>query len=152
VRRAPADAVEARLRVLRVRVRDLAMLGIALSVLGGALAFARTPLPAKNVLGYTVLWLLPGSGEHPASVRVGLKSGELEQTTYRLVVHVGPRVIFERRGLELDPSAEFDADVRLPAAASAGDAPVEALLYREDRPSSIYRRATLWPSKTTGSS
>jgi uncharacterized membrane protein len=134
-------------RVRRVRLRDAAFLLVAACVLAGAVAFARTPLPAKKTQGYTALWLLPGSGRETASVRVGVASGELNPMTYRLVVRVGSRVVHERRLFRLEPGAEVDETLHLGAAASARRVPIEALLYREDDPQSIYRVVRLWPPK-----
>jgi uncharacterized membrane protein len=134
-------------RVRRVSLVDAALLLGAACVLGGAVAFARTPLTAKKVQGYTALWLLPGSGRGTATVRVGVTSGELNPMTYRLVVRLGSRVVSERRRFQLQPGAEVDEVLHLRATASARREPIEALLYREDRPQSIYRVVRLWPPK-----
>jgi uncharacterized membrane protein len=132
-----------------LKPRDVAFLLIATCVLGSAVAFARTPLSAKKVQGYTALSLLPGS-RGTSTVRVGVTSGELHSTSYRLVVRVGSRVVYMRRLLRLDPGAQFH--VRLRTAASARPVPIEALLYRQDSPQSIYRVVRLWPPKRIAAS
>ena len=150
-RRQPTTTIEPIARLPRLRPRDAAFFLVAVCVLGGAVAFARTPLPAKNVQGYTALWLLPGSRGGTATVRVGVTSGELHPMSYRLLVRVGSRAAYRQR-VELQPGDEFEDSVRIGPAASARRAPIEALLYRVDRPRSIYRVARLWPTRKTAGS
>jgi uncharacterized membrane protein len=135
-------------RVPPLRPRDAVFFLAAACILGGAVAFARVPLPAKKVQGYTVLWLLPGSRGEAAAVRVGVTSGELEPVTYRLVVRVGSRV-HQQRLLELRPGDAWEESVRVGTSPSGRRALTEALLYREDQPQTVYRAVRLWPSKKT---
>jgi hypothetical protein len=121
----------------------LFLLGAALLVFS-AVVLAQTPLTAKNAQGYTALWLLPaGSGE---SVHVGITSGELHPLSFRLVVRVGSKKEYDRRLPALQPGQQFEATLPL-GGAPAGPRPTVALLYRQDRPRSIYRLARLWPSR-----
>jgi uncharacterized membrane protein len=144
-RRRPIEPVTT--RILRVRFVDVALILAAACVLGGAVAFARTPLTAKKAQGYTALWLLRGSGKETATLRVGVTSGELNPMTYRLVVRLGPRVVYERRRFPLQPGEEVDEVLDLGGTASASRQAIEALLYLENRPQSIYRVVRLWPPK-----
>jgi uncharacterized membrane protein len=149
-RRRREGTIAAVARVPRLRPRDAALFLVAACVLGGAVAFARTPLSAKKVQGYTALWLLPGSRGETATVRVGVTSGELHPMSYRLVVRVGSRAAYQQR-LKLQPGGKWETSVRIRPAA-ARRAPIEARLYRGDSPQSIYRVARLWPTRKTAGS
>jgi uncharacterized membrane protein len=130
----------------RVPLPDLMFLLGAALLLFSAVALARTPLTAKNVQGYTALWLLPGGGGETATVRVGIRSGELHTVSFRLVIRVGAKVAYERRLPAFQPGRQFEAIVRLGGAAG-GRRPTVASLYRQNSPGSVYRVARLWPPK-----
>lgn len=127
----------------RLRGRDVVLFAVAACIFSGAVAFARTPLPAPNVHGYTALWLLPGPAGHRSDFRIGVKSGELKRVSYRLVVRVGTRVVVQRR-FQLEPSAELHESVRVDKAARHGRS-IWALLYREDKPRALFRSARILP-------
>jgi uncharacterized membrane protein len=130
-------------RSWRLRGRDVLLFAVAACIFSGAVAFARTPLPAPNVHGYTALWLLPGPAGHRSDFRIGVKSGERGRVRYRLVVRVGTRVVLERR-FQLEPSAVHHESVRVDKAARHGRS-IWALLYREDKPRALFRSARILP-------
>jgi Protein of unknown function (DUF1616) len=134
------------IRVPRLSATGLALLFAAAAIIGAAVAFARTPLPAKRVQGYTALWLLPVGAAGADTVRVGAASGELETTRYRLVILVRRRPAYVRR-LVLRPGQRVEQTLELGRLATAPHIRIDALLYRENDPRSIYRRASFWTSK-----
>jgi uncharacterized membrane protein len=144
--RGEAPSLPAGLRRLVALPSLLFVIGAAL-VLASAVFLAGTPLTAKNVPGYTAFWLVPGGREKPATVRVGIKSGELKALNFRLVVRVGKNLAYDRRLPAFQPGREFETTVAVKRAA-AGGTPTVALLYREDNPGSVYRLARLWPPKS----
>jgi uncharacterized membrane protein len=121
-------------RLPRVRVRDALLLFLAAAAVASAVAFARTPLPAKHVQGYTALWLLPGAER---TVRVGITSGELRPAAYRLRLRLGTRLAYER-SVSLEPGQRWEQVVRFPRSSVAGT-PVAATLFRKGSPQ-VYRR------------
>jgi uncharacterized membrane protein len=128
----------------RFALRDVVFFLVAALVLGYAVFLGRTPLSAKNVQGYTALWLVPGHAKTTTSVRVGVISGELHPASYRLIVRFGKRVAFKHTVSKLMPGQQFTATVRLHSV-PVRRTPVVALLYRQGRPHSVYRWARLWP-------
>jgi uncharacterized membrane protein len=130
----------------RIRLRDVSVLIAALAVFGGAIAFARSPLAADNALGYSAVWLLPGSHGQTSTVRVGVTSAEKQATSYRLVLRMGRTVVYDRRLSDVPPGGSFAAVVRLPGVRPRSTM-LEALLYLRNRPGSVYRfaRVTLRP-------
>jgi uncharacterized membrane protein len=139
--RGPEDRAPGRtsLRLPRLRLRDALLLLAAAAVASGAVAFARTPLPAKHAQGYTALWLLPGDRR---AVRVGITSGELHATAYRLRLRLGTRLAYER-SVSLEPGQRWERIVHLPRSAVAGT-PVTANLFRAGSPQ-VYRRVRVRP-------
>jgi uncharacterized membrane protein len=137
----PAPASIPTFSVPHVRLRDLIVVLVALGVFGGVIAFARTPLAAENALGYSAVWLLPGSHGGTTTVRVGVTSAEKRTTSYRLVLRMGRKIVYERELANLAPGRNFTTVVRL--SGRPRSTTLEALLYRRGRPSSVYRLARL---------
>jgi hypothetical protein len=116
--------------------RGLGAVAVASLVLSGAVALARTPLPAPQVSGYTVLWLVPSSDRGSGVLELGASSDEQSAGRYRVELRVGGHTT-RRWGIQLAPGQRWQVAVH----ASRGR-PVEALLYR-DHSSAVYRRVEL---------
>jgi uncharacterized membrane protein len=140
--RAPIAAASPAVTIRWIRRGDLGILLIALAIFGAAVAFARAPLAAKNALGYSAVWLLPGTQRQTNAVRVGVTSGEQHDTTYRLVLRIGEKIVFSRRLHNLAPGENFATVVKLHGSRPSRVTLV-ASLYLADRPGSVYREATL---------
>jgi uncharacterized membrane protein len=125
----------------QVRVRDLGVVLAALVVFGGAIAYGRTPLAAKNASGYSAVWLLPGFHGDRTTVRVGVTSAEKQARTYRLILRKGSKVIYQRR-FALTPGGDFATVVKIGRRGPRSSMLV-ASLYLRDRPTSVYRVARL---------
>jgi uncharacterized membrane protein len=139
-RRRPGDRRTPGIVGLRLRPVDVAALVAAAGIVTVAIAVARTPLSATRAQGYTMLWLKRAHGG--ATVWVGVQSGELQTTTYRLVVHAGGRIVYRQPALRLAPGRRVVEAIRLPRASAGSRRPVAARLYRAgDR--RVYRRARL---------
>jgi uncharacterized membrane protein len=134
-------------RLGRVRRLEIALLAAAALVLTGAVALARTPLSAPNAQGYTALWLLPGTAGSTTGVRVGVASGELRPTSYRLVVRSGGTTLYSQRLRRLRPGGRFRVTLALPRASARKS--VTALLYLDGRPKAPYRVVELQPRAAT---
>jgi uncharacterized membrane protein len=143
IRRDRASAPGPRVDLLRLKGRDTALLLLAALLVSGGIAFARTPLPATRAQGYTGLWIL--RSHLIGRVRVGVTSGELHATDYRLVVRQGARKLYERPRLQLAPGQRWADTIRLRGIAPTHQL-IEALLYRDDHPHTVYRLVRLWPS------
>lgn len=120
-------------------VARLVLAALALGVTGGALALARTPLPAKSVHGYTALWILPAKGGAPAA-QLGVESAELEPTDYLLEVRESGRVV-STRSIALGPGEQFRARIPI-LSVKHPPAVVEAILFKRGSPTA-YRRVRL---------
>jgi uncharacterized membrane protein len=132
---------EAVVRAVQVRPAHVVLLMLAVAFTGAAIALARTPLPAKGVRGYTVLWMLP-TNDGSRGVRVGVMSSELDTTTYRLEIERARQPALVRR-LALRPGDKWESRVAVGPSATR----IVALLYRRAEPNVVYRRVrVLLPS------
>jgi uncharacterized membrane protein len=141
-RAAVAGRAEPALSIPRVRLRNFGVALTAVVLFGTAVAFARAPLAAKDVEGYSAVWLLPGPPGKTTSVGVGVSSAEKVRKNYRLVLRTGNTVVYRRR-LTLAPSGNYATVVKLGGRRRVPVTTVVASLYLNDRPTALYRMAKL---------
>ncbi len=143
-RRQPAAAGEksATSPAIKLRLRDLVWMGLAVAISGAAIGIARLPSPASGVSGYTLLWMTPASNENTENYQLGITSQEFATMTYRLQVMVDGRVVRDWPELKLAPGTTWTSPIVLPTdQLRAGS--IEAALYRLDNPNVIYRQVQL---------
>lgn len=127
--------------IARPSAGSVALVALALVIGVAALVLADRPLPAKNVEGFSALWMLP-TDSSDEEVVVGVISNEQDPTAYRLEVTEGkdePQVF----RFSLDPGEEKTFELSTPPR-GASRIDVAASLYREQRPQKLYRRVTSW--------
>jgi uncharacterized membrane protein len=127
---------------VRVRVRDVLLLAIAAVVIAGAVVFAKTPLPAEKVQGYTALSIVQAS-RTPPTVRVGVASDELQTRLFRVEVRSETKVLYNRR-IELVPGQKWSTTARVPSPPPGEQARVEAAIYWNYQPKKQYRSVHIW--------
>lgn len=126
-RLSPGESLGPRGPRTRVSILDGVIFAAAAALVVVAIAYARTPLPARGVQGYTVLWITPND----TSLTLGVKSQELEPMQYRLDVRNGSQLIRSWQ-IRLAPGQDWDGSV----ARQPGAAAIEGILY--------VRRAGTW--------
>ena len=120
---------------------SIVIASLALAIGIAALVLAQKPLPAKNAVGFTALWMLPTDSAED-SVAVGVLSSQHDPASYRLRVNLGKDQSKTYR-VELDPGEERVYELDLPPRAG-GRTHVVASLYKEAQPQRVYRRLTSW--------
>jgi hypothetical protein len=120
---------------IRVRTLDVVAALVAAGLLAGAVVLVRTPLTASKAQGYTALSLVHGAGR---TVRVEVRSGEIQPTTYRLDVRAGDRLLYRNPSLRLEPGKSM---IKVIGSAAGGE-PVRATLYLGQQ-ARVYRHADL---------
>ncbi|MFL5656160.1 MAG: DUF1616 domain-containing protein [Ktedonobacteraceae bacterium] len=121
------------------------LLGLAAVIVCGAVAVSIIGAERQSYAGFTQLWILPAGGASAEdAVRLGVSNMESTAMEYRLAVNVNGKVVKEWPSIDLNPNEKWEATLVLPLTASAGDARVEADLYRTDVPTTIYRHVVLW--------
>lgn len=108
-------------------------------LIAAAVILAFVPLSATNAIGYTEIWIQPLAASEGPGVRVGVGSGERDDSRYRLVVEFGDGEGEATRQLSLAPGEKQVLELEPPddsPAAIAGLAPipVTATLFKEDSP------------------
>jgi hypothetical protein len=132
----------------RPDIRQSLLLGLALILAAGAVALARHGAAQQDVAGFTQLWILPSEQLDQRTVRLGLRSAEIQDSTYRLRVLVGHRVVREWRSIPLAPGQQWETTTVLPRE-DTSPRPVVGLLYRLDAPQQVYRSVILWRGPPT---
>jgi uncharacterized membrane protein len=122
----------------------------ALAILA-ALVLAFIPLSATNAIGYTEMWIQPLEASEGPGVRIGIGSGERDDSRYRLVVEFGAGEGEATQTVGLDPGEktvlELQPPDRSPVTTPGGSAiPVIATLFKEDSPDPDlpFRRVSTW--------
>lgn len=142
-RNAPRAERAAGLTLPRPAVSSVVLTSVALLIGVGALVLAQKPLPAKNAVGYTALWILPSSADNEEDVVIGAISNEQDPASFWIEVEIGKREpqIFNFR---LDPGEERTFEVTAPITFGRNRVHVVASLYHKDRPQELYRRVSTW--------
>lgn len=125
-----------------VNLREGLMLALAAVGMITAVGMARSPAPQQGLQGYTVLWMLPVNDRNQHAVRVGIHSMEFSTTAYRLDLEVNNQVVRQWTSIELRTGEKWENVVELPAE-QLNAKEVEAVLYRIDNPTIVYRQVTL---------
>jgi uncharacterized membrane protein len=128
-------------RAARRRALTVSSIGAAAvaAMVVAAVLIARQPSSSAHVDGFTALWAVPVK-QSDASFSIGIRSDEVRTTSYRLIARAGQKVVL-RRNLTLRPREEWLAKGRFVGAAPIGAVrELQVLLYRDDRPTVVYRR------------
>ncbi|MBW4439105.1 MAG: DUF1616 domain-containing protein [Pleurocapsa minor GSE-CHR-MK-17-07R] len=143
LRRQPA-ATEAPTRPLHIKPGHAAMVGAAALMLVSAVVIARVGTINLPVEGFTQLWLLPAaSGTNPETVQLGIENHENTSVRYRLQLRSGDIVVDQWDDIQLASGEEWETLVTLSSGIHVQG--LDALLYRDDAPATVYRRVSLAP-------
>jgi uncharacterized membrane protein len=122
------------------------LLGLAMLIICGAVVVSIIGAERQPRPGFTQLWILPGSGAANAKnvVRIGMSNMESQATEYRLTVDMDGKAVKVWSSILLGPDQNWEATLVLPQTGHTGTSQVEALLYRMDAPTTLYRHVVLW--------
>ncbi|MFN8525918.1 MAG: DUF1616 domain-containing protein [Chloroflexota bacterium] len=100
--------------------------------------------------GFTQLWMLPDEA-NPGVVRLGIRSYEHRSSQFRLQLDAEDEVLAQWPSITLAPGETWETRA-VPSADLNPAVPLEATLYRGDRPDVVYRQVTTWPAELVGRS
>jgi hypothetical protein len=139
-RRSSSSAAQApsaeRAGVPRPRLGSTILLLLAGAIAVAAFVASRAPLPARNAIGYTQLWILPAADGRRA-VDLGVECDQLHATAYRLVVRHGRQSHSWRFALRPGRNKELTVSVQGPRRGF-----VTATLFRDGH-AGAYRQVRL---------
>jgi len=121
------------------------LLGLAALIVCGAVTTSIIGASQQARPGFTQLWILPTGGISPKNtVRLGVSNMESTVMDYSLNVNVDGKVVKKWPSISLNPNEKWEATLALPLTTRTTNARVEAMLYRADAPTTIYRDVVLW--------
>ncbi|MGI8968223.1 MAG: DUF1616 domain-containing protein [Chloroflexota bacterium] len=124
----------------RLTLRQGMQFGVALLVVVAAVGTAVLGAQRQASTGFTQFWLLP-AGASTGTVQVGIMSNESSAHQYNVTLRIQDHAVKQWRAISLSPGKTWKTVVVLPARTSG---PVQALLYRTERPSAVYQSTKLW--------
>ena len=123
----------------RLGLTEGVLLGGGLAIAAAAVVLALTPLPAKNALGYTELWISTARPDPGVAVtRIGVRSEEKREISYFVRVRFGTEKPLVRL-LGMQPGESRIIRLETPAPPSR-PVKVTAAVFRQSQPSNVYRR------------
>ncbi len=118
---------------------QLAMSGLTVLLVFIAIGLARNGIVNETQAGFTQLWLLPPASDSPDTAQVGIRNEETTFVSYRLVVSDGGSTLQNWDAIELAPGEEWQNQIDI----QPSDDNINAQLYRNDSPASVYRSVSL---------
>jgi uncharacterized membrane protein len=140
-RQANRSAVASPKQRVELKLPQGALLGLAGIITLVALFVARTPASTTGLIGYTQLWMHPAI-DRSNVVKLGVRSGEFEETAYSLQVTVNGQPYQSWPSLQLGVNQKWETDLDLSGALPMSGT-IAADLYRLDQPETVYRHVLL---------
>ena len=121
------------------------LLGMAAAIVCAAIAVSIIGAERQSYPGFTQLWILPVSGAtRKDTVLLGVRNMEKAAMEYHLRVKVDGKLVKRWPAIDLKPGEKWEAALVILPAKHVGSTEVEAVLYRADDPTTIYRHVVLW--------
>ncbi len=120
------------------RLPQIALIVLAVALVFGAIAIARTGDINQPRPGFTQLWMLPTDTAN--TLQLGVQNEEGKPMHYWLIVQQGGVPIQDGYDIQVGAGEKWEAALEVP---SVSTAPVEADLYLAEAPDALYRSVTL---------
>jgi len=119
------------------------MLILAVLVVGISIMVAQIGSLNQPRAGFTQLWMTADPSNNSSATFLGIRNEEAESVTYNLVVTQGGEVLQDYQSLQLKAGEIWQRSVDFNTITNKL-LPVEAVLYRSDKPDVPYRSVKLW--------
>ena len=130
---------------LGLTFRQGILLSAAAMIICGAVAISIIGAQRQPFPGFTQFWMLPaGRASTSNTVRLGVKNMEATAMDYRLVINMNNKVVKVWSAIAINQNGTWEATFMLPQVGHGSNAKVEAMLYRKNAPTKIYRFVILW--------
>lgn len=125
----------------RLKMREYMLFGLAILIATIAVWSSIVRPLAKSPTSFTQLWMLPANN-NGCGVRIGVHSFESTSVTYRMVVTANSAQVITWSSVALAPGTNWSQSVSVNPGATQ-NMYIEALLYRVDKPRTVYRNVHL---------
>jgi hypothetical protein len=125
---------------------QLALLALAAVMTVGAVSLSRLPVYPPDLQGYSLLWLTPEADGGTPRLRLSVRSAELTTQSYRLELAASGVTVAEWADISLAPGQTWETTTFVVGVPTANSR-IEARLYRNEEPSTVYRRVSWWGSE-----
>lgn len=125
------------------------LVGLSILLVILSLQYSSVPKAQPNT-SFTQLWVLPApKAENTCAVRLGVRSFEASSVTYRVTMNLNDVQVKTWSPLTLASQQEWDQSVSIHPKTVKAAIYVEIMLYRMDKPGTVYREVhmTLPPPK-----
>jgi hypothetical protein len=112
-------------------VGGVCLLTLAVTIVSATILLARVSAATRTDAGFSDLWMLPAGNATTPSIRLGVRSQEEADTSFRLRLDIDGAPAMAWQLTELAPGETWEATVELPPGAGGATA-VEARLYRAE--------------------
>ena len=125
---------------------QLLLYGLAVTIVTCAAVLAYVQAKNDSTSNVVQLWMLPGDKSDQSVIHIGLQQVGGVKTTYRLQMRQNESILREWPELHLTSDETWETAFSLPLD-GAGNSPIEAVLYRSERPDVAFRRVAVWLSQ-----
>jgi uncharacterized membrane protein len=125
---------------LSLSVGQILVLGLSVVMVASALMIARDQA-AQPSTSFTELWIRPANIAGQNVFNIGIRNSESRKMEYQLKVQGGGDLIYEASAIVLSPGETWERDIMVEIPVNGN---VQALLYRADDPTNVYRQVLLW--------
>lgn len=122
---------------------QLSLLGIALMIAIGAVAYSIQEASRIQTPDVLEMWLLPAQPDD-GTLRFGVRNINATQTDYRIEVQRNGFTLYEWRQISVSPGQTWEVTTTL-GADLPGNGPIVASLYAADKRDVPLRRTQYWP-------
>lgn len=142
-RRFPSVPLQEQLERRGFSLSQLSLLGIALLIAFGAVAYSIQEANRIQTPDVLEMWMLPAQPDD-GHLRFGVRNVNASQTSFRVVVQRNGVLLHEWRQLSVAPGQTWEVTTTL-GANPPGNGPIVALLYAADEWDVPLRRTQYWP-------
>lgn len=119
------------------------LLGLAALIVCAAFALSIIGAERQPTQGFTQLWLIPAAANANKAISLGVSNMEGTTMEYRLALSINGKVVQTWPSIDLNPNQNWTTTLVIPPS-TVSSSKVEAVLYRADAPTKIYRYVILW--------
>lgn len=137
---AASEGIKVPGEIFRWSLGDMALYGLAVLLVVGALVLVRNSAAQVNSSSFTQFWMIPNDKPEQTEIRVGIINQEGKTVDYVVEVKINGQIVDKWPRVTVESGATWKGYPDLPAIKSQTET-VEAFLYLYEKPDIVYRWA-----------